>query len=832
MLEVGDRPPNDDQTSIARLVAQLESPWDRAAVTQILKSWVQSLPCMGDAEYSDSLNLPTNCRATPQMAFAPLLILRKRGTRTMLDALVKIATQLEANGELTDGILAICGDDDDQHEARHRDEQYNAGIHDELLFPLPSNDQQGEIVRRLGQRPAVLVQGPPGTGKSHTIVNLICHFLADGKRVLVTSQTPRALTVLRDKIGKDLEEILPLVVSILGENAESLQNLEQSVQGILYRVSHWDEADIQQTLNQRTRQRQSAKAELAAAQRRLRELREAETQSFVVTGTTYHGTAQSIARRHVDDAAACNWIPDSIDEDQAPPLNDDEFAELCWLWGTCNFDLLKYSFPLPENLPSIEAVADAAASHSTAEMNLEQAGGPPSGTQRCFLTLEESKLAALWEAAEKFIRLAETLQRLKVPWTERVWSDVANGRGMWTELARITGAALATLAEIAEFEGDNRLEIPEGISNTQVSADANELLAHLKSGRGFGFWVFRASVVKQTRYLWQETRFRGQRCNSADVLRALIRFLKAEELLERTYREWSGWLKFPPGTLSKRQSVLKSCYDVLGKAIDLGTRTTDMMALGAPASGIDGAKPIVWGQPILKDVKAAQATLALQKSVDVLSDFSRRIEGLPYRLERHSVVDDLTSAIRKRDVAAYRLTLERVANLRNEQDSAARCAFSGIAPGRRARVDETVGRAPRFARRGDSPKNFQRAWEWRRAKSWLSRYLTEHAEDGVVEKIARAEYNIQQATESLVAIKAWKKCTETIKRNPQLNGALRAWVHTVRDLGAGPGGTRRHIVGRHASTCRNVVMQFQFGLCRSIALPSKWKWSRGHSTSP
>ena len=34
---------------------------------------------------------------------------------------------------------------------------------------------------------AVLV-GPPGTGKSHTIANVICHYLAKGRRVLVTSK--------------------------------------------------------------------------------------------------------------------------------------------------------------------------------------------------------------------------------------------------------------------------------------------------------------------------------------------------------------------------------------------------------------------------------------------------------------------------------------------------------------------------------------------------------------------------------------------------------------------------------------------------------------------
>ena len=50
----------------------------------------------------------------------------------------------------------------------------------------------------------VLVQGPPGTGKSQTIANLICHLLALGKKVLVTSHAARALTVLKNKIPEEI----------------------------------------------------------------------------------------------------------------------------------------------------------------------------------------------------------------------------------------------------------------------------------------------------------------------------------------------------------------------------------------------------------------------------------------------------------------------------------------------------------------------------------------------------------------------------------------------------------------------------------------------------
>ena len=63
----------------------------------------------------------------------------------------------------------------------------------ELYFPMAYNDEQVSIVQKLETNDGVVVQGPPGTGKTHTIANVICHYLARGKRVLVTAKSESAL---------------------------------------------------------------------------------------------------------------------------------------------------------------------------------------------------------------------------------------------------------------------------------------------------------------------------------------------------------------------------------------------------------------------------------------------------------------------------------------------------------------------------------------------------------------------------------------------------------------------------------------------------------------
>ncbi|NDD14234.1 MAG: hypothetical protein EB072_16730, partial [Betaproteobacteria bacterium] len=97
-----------------------------------------------------------------------------------------------------------------------------------------ANDEQIEIVKRLDRSGSVVVQGPPGTGKTHTISNLIGHLLSQGKSILVTAHTVKALRVLRDKVPDMLK---PLCVSVLGSDQLARRQLESAVSSITERLT-------------------------------------------------------------------------------------------------------------------------------------------------------------------------------------------------------------------------------------------------------------------------------------------------------------------------------------------------------------------------------------------------------------------------------------------------------------------------------------------------------------------------------------------------------------------------------------------------------------------
>lgn len=99
-----------------------------------------------------------------------------------------------------------------------------------VFFPLPYNKEQKEIYENYLKNRLTVVTGPPGTGKSHTIVNILCSLLAQGKRVLVTAQTDKALESLLDKIPVTFDDLIFTKIQL--ETDQNRFSLEKSIGNI------------------------------------------------------------------------------------------------------------------------------------------------------------------------------------------------------------------------------------------------------------------------------------------------------------------------------------------------------------------------------------------------------------------------------------------------------------------------------------------------------------------------------------------------------------------------------------------------------------------------
>jgi hypothetical protein len=193
------------------------------------------------------------------------------------------------------------------------------GSGDDLFFPKPFNREQVEVIQRLSTRPGVVVQGAPGTGKTHTIANIVSHYLAMGKRVLVTSQKAPALKVLRDKLPA---AVRPLAVSLLESDRDGLKQFQESVDIIADR--------LQRTRIGEARERIAAlDGEIDALHRTLARI-DYEVDAIgrrAMTPVTIDGVPiepVEAARRVVAAGDAGRWIVDPLD---AVPQHEPAFEE-------------------------------------------------------------------------------------------------------------------------------------------------------------------------------------------------------------------------------------------------------------------------------------------------------------------------------------------------------------------------------------------------------------------------------------------------------------------------------------------------------------------------
>jgi len=183
----------------------------------------------------------------------------------------------------------------------------NASNPAELYFPMAYNDEQVQIVQMLEANDGVVVQGPPGTGKTHTIANVICHYLALGKRVLVTSMKDPALAVLQEKLP---ESIRPLAVSLLTSEAEGMKQFEFAINKIAAEITRIDKSLYRQEIQQIDGQIESLHGQIAKVDKEIALWAKRNLERVIVEGEEL--TPLEIAEEVSKKRDEVSWFPDGL----------------------------------------------------------------------------------------------------------------------------------------------------------------------------------------------------------------------------------------------------------------------------------------------------------------------------------------------------------------------------------------------------------------------------------------------------------------------------------------------------------------------------------------
>ena len=195
----------------------------------------------------------------------------------------------------------------------------------ELYFPLPYNREQETIVQQLERSPGVAVQGPPGTGKTHTIANIISHYLASGKRILVTSKGEPALKVLQEKIP---ESIRPLSVALLSGDKEGMRQFQASIEAIIHTLTHLNPQSEEEAIATCRAALDRAHEEVARIDTRIDDIARAHLSEIDVDGVPMR--AQKMAELVIHGQERFGWFDDqlSLAAEHAPPFGDEAGMQL------------------------------------------------------------------------------------------------------------------------------------------------------------------------------------------------------------------------------------------------------------------------------------------------------------------------------------------------------------------------------------------------------------------------------------------------------------------------------------------------------------------------
>lgn len=797
------------------------NPFEPSTFEGTLKAAVGHLDPSGDYEVRPG-NVPAPAPMDKlKITNTWVLFGRKRSGDIFLEDIRRLKQKVEQATVLPSVILSFV--EHGANSVRVRPEQPFRGLSTsdggsnamELYFPMPYNDEQVSIVQKLHSNDGVVVQGPPGTGKTHTIANVICHYLAQGKRVLVTAKGESALAVLQEKLP---EQIRPLSVALLSDERDGMKQFEHSIQTIASSVASMNPT--------------RAAAAIAAGEEKLNQLHAkiAHVDRTVATNASRHMqtvrfqdkdiTPEELAKLVLDSAETHEWFDDEPPVGDAGhlPFNDADVAALRRARMTVADDLpyLPFTLPSPDVFPGWP---DLLGLHRDL---IKAKSIEASVTQGNVLALVDSRV-------ETFIKAQELMQFLEARFALK--TKVAAARQPWLEaVSKRFGdmqpadpalkALLDICAEVRGLEKERREHLASAISapaDAERHEDFCEALMRLVAGKS----AFALPFGKgEARKLIAAVTVAGAAPASTADWEIVQLTLTWRHAARKVLARWSA--------LSAEFGL-----EPLDSGLDAGFRK-----VAQAEAGIEDIRQLVFDfdaklHPRLEEVFGkrvadrmweggeafvASAYSSLQAHVDKgrLGYAMKRVHELLKKLEGHrgGIVDELRGflmeglgrasadeSVLQTTWLALHAELTRLSGLRTHLDEIAKVTASMDVAGavnwaKRCRTEPATPDLDVV-----TPANWAEAWNWRQAVMFLDLIDGHHKLRALFDDRRALTTALARTYQEVVAEKTW---LGVFNNSPDaVRQALQAYLNAVQAMGAGTG--VRAV--RHRKTARDAMLR-------------------------
>ena len=774
--------------SLATLRATVASeepidPWDNDALDLMNRRIVAPLGL--DARTLESTELPLASDA-PTVTRGWMLVARRRPARhqRFYDDLAEVLQERSFLPESLASVVALEGDlDRTLREFGLSDTEDWAPVAERLLMPLPTNEEQERIARQLSRARGVTVQGPPGTGKSHTIVNLVSHLMAHGKRVLVTAQNEQALQVLRDKFPPELRD---LTVSVLGASPEHMDSLRASVQEVLNIASQVDPDAEKRPIAQLGEELDRLREELRRVELKLIEALRNEDSEFALGDGPQR--APEVARWLHSTAATFGRIPDPIPPGTRCPLTSAQFSELVNITRTiATEDLTEHGrhrprahdWPLGVELRQqserLITLQDTLADLEVGGLNLESVTGCDS--------------AELQTAATHLERAAESVRRLQDAWTWKVCQEMRQtgaSAAFWETIIDKIRGLVENCQEIKRRQLGHDIALPDG-DHRQQSEHLKNLSLRFREGKGVPrlFNSELRAFYAQCKVDSLEPRTVAE----VELLESELDFRQQVRSLQSVLRQASDQVQLPvpevgPSFLSAATQVL---HDLEGaQGWERGTRPELQVVLRrffTTRINLDDADALSLAAEVLSQGAAQREAETIAAG---LQELNARLLEESERANASTKWIHLRNSLASRQWSAWQEVLdesERIESLGLQvaQWITLKDSLATVAPVWTHRLLESRAQAEVS---GD-PTDLVEMWLWRQARTWL-----ESLHSGTdVEALMDKAHELQVQAERVVIQLARKSTSVAVQQSlsDEKRRALTAWQQALQRVGKGTG---------------------------------------------
>jgi len=431
--------------------------------------------------------------------------------------------------------------------------QKHAANNHRYYFPLASNEEQNHIVKKLEEYPVVTVTGPPGTGKTHSIANIVAHYMATGRRVLVTARTAEAIAAVQDKLP---ERLSSLVIASVASDREGTRQLESAIKKLSDEVLQLNDQQLESEISQAERAINDAENQILDCEKQL-----AHISQLNLTPLRWQGqetTVMELSETLSQLSDEYDWFLDRPESLAAQPVTD---AVDSIKTAMANYpDTVGYvgqHIPTAEEIPSNQSLIEYhLLQNEVASMPKEDFSNEPTMA----VDNAESHTKAK-ELEEFFSQATDSFARVE-SWHFNLCSEIMSGI--------LLGTDTAILGTIDRLHKETQGLTPARIEIDYHGVEYSELLETLderKNGKKAS--IFGGLFSRQLNDVVDAARIDGGRPGSSSDWQQIIDWIEIDKKAHEIRAIWepcasSGSLPGVPATtheLATQVSVIKGLAD-------------------------------------------------------------------------------------------------------------------------------------------------------------------------------------------------------------------------------------------------------------------------------